>query len=142
MAEKYKKLFEEFPPVSTQQWMDKVIADLKGADFNKKLVWKTNEGIDVQPFYREEDLQKLDYLNSLPGEFPYIRGNRKNNNEWLVRQTILVNNLAQANQKALTYLMKGVDSLGFVFEQKGEISAASACTGPVRRAFAGSKVAA
>jgi methylmalonyl-CoA mutase len=124
MAEKYKKLFEEFPPVSTQQWMDKVIADLKGADFNKKLVWKTNEGIDVQPFYREEDLQKLDYLNSLPGEFPYIRGNKKNNNEWLVRQSILVNDLAQANQKALTYLMKGVDSLAFVFAEKGEISAA------------------
>ncbi|MGE5427565.1 MAG: methylmalonyl-CoA mutase family protein [Methylococcaceae bacterium] len=124
MAEKYKKLFEEFPPVSTQQWMDKVIADLKGADFSKKLVWKTNEGIDVQPFYREEDLQKLDYLNSLPGEFPYIRGNKKNNNEWLVRQSILVEDLAKANQKALTYLMKGVDSLAFVFAEKGEISAA------------------
>ncbi|HET6557048.1 MAG TPA: methylmalonyl-CoA mutase small subunit [Prolixibacteraceae bacterium] len=124
MEEKYNKLFEEFPPVSTQQWMDKITADLKGADFNRKLVWKTNEGIDVQPFYREEDLEKLNYLNSLPGEFPYTRGNKKNNNEWLVRQSILVKNLAQANQKALTYLMKGVDSLGFVFEERGEISAA------------------
>ena len=69
MAEKYNNLFEEFPPVSTQQWMDKVTADLKGADFNRKLVWKTNEGIDVQPFYRAENLAELDYLNSLPGEF-------------------------------------------------------------------------
>ena len=124
MAEKYNKLFEEFPAVSTQQWMDKVTADLKGADFNRRLVWKTNEGIDVQPFYREEDLEKLDYLNSLPGEFPYTRGNKKNTNEWLVRQSIQVNDFAQANKKALTYLMKGVNSLAFVFTQCTELTVA------------------
>jgi len=120
MTEKYNKLFEEFPPVSTQQWMDKITADLKGADFNRKLVWKTNEGIDVRPFYREENLEKLEYLNSLPGEFPYVRGNKKNNNDWLVRQSIQVNDLAEANKKALTYLMKGVDSLAFVFDGGSE----------------------
>ena len=124
MAEKYNKLFEEFPPVSTQQWMDKVTADLKGADFNRRLVWKTNEGIDVQPFYREEDLEKLDYLNSLPGEFPYTRGNKRNTNEWLVRQSIQVNDLAGANKKALTYLMKGVNSLAFVFNECTELTVA------------------
>ncbi|MBA4409750.1 MAG: methylmalonyl-CoA mutase family protein [Bacteroidota bacterium] len=122
MAEKYIGLFEEFPPVSTQQWMDKVTADLKGADYNKKLVWKTNEGIDVQPFYREENLEKLDYLNSLPGEFPFVRGNKKNNNGWLVRQSIPVIDLAEANKKALTYLMKGVDSLAFEFKESGELT--------------------
>lgn len=124
MVEKYNKLFEEFPSVSTQQWMDKVTVDLKGADFNRRLVWKTNEGIDVQPFYREEDLEKLGYLNSLPGEFPYTRGNKKNTNEWLVRQSIQVNDLAEANKKALTYLMKGVNSLAFVFNKITEITVA------------------
>jgi len=124
MAEKYNNLFEEFPPVSTQQWMDKVTADLKGADFNRKLVWKTNEGIDVQPFYRAEDLENLNYLNSLPGEFPFVRGTKKNNNEWLVRQSIVVNDLAEANKKALNYLMRGVDSLAFVFKASTELSVA------------------
>jgi len=124
MAEKYNKLFNEFPPISTRQWMDKVTADLKGADFNRRLVWKTNEGIDVQPFYREEDLEKLNYLNSLPGEFPYTRGNKKINNEWLVRQSIQVKDLAEANKKALTYLMKGVDSLAFVFNEYTELTVA------------------
>ena len=124
MAEKYNKLFNEFPPVSTQQWMDKVTADLKGADFNRRLVWKTNEGIDVQPFYREEDLEKLDYLNSLPGEFPFVRGNKKIGNDWLVRQSIQVKDLAEANKKALTYLMKGVNSLAFVFIEATELSVA------------------
>jgi methylmalonyl-CoA mutase len=124
MAEKYKNLFSEFPPVSTQQWMDKVTADLKGADFNRKLVWKTNEGIDVQPFYRAENLESLDYLNSLPGEFPYTRGTKKNNNEWLVRQSIAVTDLAEANKKALNYLMRGVDSLAFVFKASTELTVA------------------
>lgn len=124
MAEKYNKLFNEFPPVSTQQWMDKVTADLKGADFNRRLVWKTNEGIDVQPFYREEDLEKLDYLNSLPGEFPFVRGNKKIGNDWLVRQSIQVKDLAEANKKALTYLMKGVNSLAFVFNGSSELTLA------------------
>jgi len=124
MSEKHNKLFEEFPPVSTQQWMDKVTADLKGADFNRKLVWKTNEGIDVQPFYREENLKNLDYLNCLPGEFPFVRGTKKNNNDWLVRQNIAVTDLAEANKKALNYLMKGVDSLAFVFSGCTEYSVA------------------
>ncbi|HAQ21621.1 MAG TPA: methylmalonyl-CoA mutase small subunit [Prolixibacteraceae bacterium] len=122
MAEKYIKLFEEFPPVSTRQWMDKITADLKGADFNRKLVWKTNEGIAVQPFYREENLEKLEYLNSLPGEFPFVRGNKTKSNEWLVRQSIPVIDLDEANKKALTYLMKGVDSLAFEFKESGELT--------------------
>jgi len=124
MAEKYNNLFTEFPPVSTQQWMDKVTADLKGADFNRKLVWKTNEGIDVQPFCRAENLEGLNYLNGLPGEFPYVRGTKKNNNEWLVRQSIVVKDFAEANKKALNYLMRGVDSLAFVFNECVEITVA------------------
>ena len=36
-----KKLFEEFPAISTQQWEEKINIDLKGADYEKKLSWKT-----------------------------------------------------------------------------------------------------
>lgn len=117
MTEKYIKLFEEFPPVSTEAWKEKVVADLKGADFDRKLVWRTNEGFTVQPFYRQEDLTNLNYLDTLPGEFPYVRGTKTNNNEWLVRQNIIVKDLAEANKKALDVLMKGVTSLGFVFNE-------------------------
>lgn len=65
-----EKLFSDFSPVSTEQWMEKVTADLKGADFEKKLVWKTNEGFKVKPFYRMEDLEGLKTTDALPGEFP------------------------------------------------------------------------
>ena len=69
MADKKEKLFSDFSPVSTEQWMEKVTADLKGADFEKKLVWKTNEGFKVKPFYRMEDLEGLKTTDALPGEF-------------------------------------------------------------------------
>jgi methylmalonyl-CoA mutase len=111
---KNEKLFNQFPPVSTKEWMDKIYADLRGADYNKKLVWKTNESFDVKPFYRLEDIENLVYINTLPGEFPYIRGTRIKNNNWFVRQNIEVSDYREANSKALTILMKGVDSLGFI----------------------------
>ena len=71
MAESKEKLFDQFPPVSTQEWKEKVVADLKGADFDKKLVWRTNEGFNVNPMYRAEDIANLSTTDSLPGEYPY-----------------------------------------------------------------------
>ena len=112
MADSKEKLFSDFPPVSTEQWMEKVTADLKGADFEKKLVWKTNEGFKVKPFYRMEDLEGLKTTEALPGEFPYLRGTKKNN-VWLVRQEICAKDAKEANAKALDILGKGVDSLAF-----------------------------
>ncbi|MDR2927592.1 MAG: methylmalonyl-CoA mutase family protein [Cytophagaceae bacterium] len=122
MADKTRQpLFSEFPPVSTQEWMDKITADLKGADFNKKLVWKTGEGFDVNPFYRSEDLDAVKYLDSLPGEFPYVRGTKKCN-KWLVRQDIVVNCAAEANQKAVRLIDKGVNSFGFIIPKEDFIT--------------------
>ena len=74
MADSKEKLISEFPGVSTEAWMEKITADLKGADFEKKLVWKTNEGFKVKPFYRQEDLEGLKTTEGLPGQFPYLRG--------------------------------------------------------------------
>lgn len=113
MAYSKEKLFSDFSPVSTEKWMEKVTADLKGADFEKKLVWKTNEGFKVKPFYRMEDLDGLKTTDALPGEFPYLRGTKRDSNAWLVRQEMRVACPKEANEKALDILNKGVDSLSF-----------------------------
>ncbi len=115
MADLKEKLFSEFPPVSTEEWMAKITADLKGAPFEKKLVWRTSEGFNVNPFYRAEDIEGLNTTSSLPGEFPYVRGTKKDN-DWKVRQNINVTDFNAANQKALDLLQKGVTSLGFHFK--------------------------
>jgi methylmalonyl-CoA mutase len=119
---KNQLLFSDFPSVTTKEWMDKITADLKGADFEKKLMWRTNEGFSVRPFYRNEDLEPVNYLNSLPGEFPFVRGNCAKSNKWLVRQEITVADIASANKKALELLTKGVNSLGFRFNGDSLIS--------------------
>ena len=112
MAENKERLFDQFPQTSYQEWRAKVEADLKGADFNKKLVWRTNEGFDVQPVYRAEDIASLETTKSLPGQFPYVRGTR-DNNDWLTRQNIIADSAAAANEIARDVLTKGVTSLGF-----------------------------
>ncbi len=116
MAEKKELLFDMFPPVSTEEWRAKVDADLKGAPFEKKLVWRTNEGFNVQPMYRAEDIKDLKTTDSLPGEFPYVRGTHAGN-DWLTRQEIVADSAEAANAVALDVLNKGVTSLGFTVKE-------------------------
>src|SRR5665811_1021534 len=77
------KLLTEFPPVSTAEWEAMIRKDLKGVDYAKKLLWQTEEGITVKPYYRAEDLNGLEFLGTAPGEFPYTRGT-KTTNEWSI----------------------------------------------------------
>ncbi|MBD5197366.1 MAG: methylmalonyl-CoA mutase small subunit [Bacteroidales bacterium] len=111
MAEKKETLFDAFSPVTTEEWKAKITADLKGADFDKKLVWRTNEGFNVQPFYRKEDIEGLSTIGSLPGEFPYVRGTR-DNNDWLIRQEVAGETAEELNAHARHILDKGAESIG------------------------------
>ena len=113
MADSTERLFADFTAPTRQEWRDKIEVDLKGADYEKKMVWRTNEGFSMQPFYRKEDVDQLATVNALPGEFPYVRGNKKDNNQWFVRQNIEEVDAKAANAKALDILNKGVNSLGF-----------------------------
>ena len=101
-----EKLFKDFPPVSTQQWEEQIVKDLKGADYDKKLVWKTPDGFKVRPYYRAEDLEGV----------LHVRGTKEDNN-WLVRQTFVVkDNLKEVNALVLDALQRGAESVGFRLE--------------------------
>jgi methylmalonyl-CoA mutase len=94
-----KRLFEEFPPVSSEEWKAKVTADLKGADYDKKLVWKTEEGFDVHPYYRSEDIQRLS-----AGEI---------SRDWKVRQDFPAGPSPEAlNRKIRNAISRGAQSIG------------------------------
>ena len=108
-----EKLFSEFAPVSTEQWEEVITKDLKGADYEKKLIWKTPEGVNVRPYYRAENLKDIKLVHST-----------KSDNQWLIRQDFDAReNVAEANTAALDVLNKGVDALGFRLKKEG-ISAA------------------
>ncbi len=110
--EKKSGLFEEFPPVSTQQWEAKIHEDLKGADYEKKLVWQTLEGIKVKPYYRAEHLEDIGHTHALPDSFPFVRGTKAKDNNWEVRQDFDEEDLATANELARKALERGAQALG------------------------------
>ena len=116
------KLFAEFPPVSTEQWEAVITTDLKGADYERKLVWRTAEGFNVRPYYRAEDLEGVEFLGSQAGEFPYVRGTHACN-DWRIHQTVNVKCPKAANEEALALLNAGVNSLGFCLCGAGEVNA-------------------
>ena len=78
---------DEFPIPSYADWKAAAEATLKGAPFEKKLVTRTLEGIEIQPIYRKEDLADVPHLGSLPGEAPYVRGTKADNN-WKIASEI------------------------------------------------------
>jgi len=107
------KLFQEFPPVTTEQWEEVIHKDLKGADYQKKLIWRTDEGFQVRPYYRAEDLEALDYLEALPNQFPYTRGFKTKDNKWNIVQEITERDPKKANEIAVNALNKGADAISF-----------------------------
>ena len=68
-------LAAEFPPVPTAAWEAAIAKDLKGGDYEKKLVWRPEEGLAIRPYYRQESLAGLEgQLRGAPGRFPFVRG--------------------------------------------------------------------
>lgn len=96
-----KKLFQDFIPPTKQDWIDKALIDLKGADFNKRLVWKNLNGIDLQPFYTRGDQKEL------------LKNTGENSAEVVNYRRITVNEVSKANQLALKALEEGMTGLLF-----------------------------
>ncbi|NSW93095.1 MAG: methylmalonyl-CoA mutase small subunit [Bacteroidales bacterium] len=107
------KLFDQFPPVTKEEWLEKIKSDLKGEDFEKRLVWKTDEGFSVMPFYTHEDTSELKHT----GRFLYRKEGR-----WRIRQDISVTDYKESNEKANFLVKNGVDSIGFVISDPDSIS--------------------
>ncbi len=114
MDQNNDKLFGTFPPVSTSEWEARITQDLKGADYQKKLIWKTSEGFDVKPYYRDEDTQQTGSILSFPGEYPFVRGNNTHSNDWEIRQDIETNDESEANGLAVDAIKRGATGVGLV----------------------------
>lgn len=101
------QLMSEFPPVSKEQWLDKINIDLKGADFEKKLVWKFDEAVKIQPFYVESDVK--------PNDVPL---KKQDDNNWEIREEIDFKQI----ENGTSYLERGAEALvikGFELDTEG-----------------------
>lgn len=101
-----KSLFKQFNSVSSKEWKQKIQVDLKGADYNETLIWKTNEGIDVKPFYHPDEFDVLPNVSKTKAT------------EFKICQSIYVSDVKRANKKALDVLNKGAESIHFVVPKK------------------------
>ena len=109
-------MFEEFPPVTPEEWKSQIERDLKGIDL-QNLNWKPYEGFSVEPFYTGRDLRGLEYLtNSSPDEFPYVRGTGGRNNRWKIDDHISAESIGEANRLAVESIKQGADSITFICE--------------------------
>ena len=99
-------LFHEFQEVTSKQWKQLIQFDLKGEDYNETLIWKTNESIDVKPFYHADEFKS----------FPEIPST--NSTQWKICQTIFVADVQKSNKKAKAVLKRGAESLKFILPSK------------------------
>jgi methylmalonyl-CoA mutase len=105
-------LLEEFPAVSTAEWESAIARDLKGADYEKRLIWRSEEGLAVKPYYRAEDLKDLAGMDAAPGAFPYRRGTRTTG-DWQIREEIDAADVESANRAACAAVNAGAEGIAF-----------------------------
>lgn len=98
-----KLLFSEFPEISTSAWEEKIITDLKGADYQRKLIWNTDEGIAVKPYYREMDLESLGYLE----EFHKLKKAQSTPGGWTICQDIFPGKDPKEGNRRIIIALKG-----------------------------------
>jgi methylmalonyl-CoA mutase len=113
-------LLSDFPPSSYEEWRKLAEEQLKGAPFEKKLVTKTYEGIDLQPLYMQEDAAGLAHLGSMPGFPPYVRDNSLLGNvlePWQICQEIPYSTVEDFNQAARYDLDRGQTALTLLPDQ-------------------------
>lgn len=101
-----KTLFQEFEDVSAKAWKQKIQADLKGADYNKTLIWNSNEGIDVKPFYHSDDFETLPPVSKTKAT------------DWKISQKITVNHAIEANTAARDAISRGAESIIFIINSE------------------------
>ncbi|MAB48892.1 MAG: methylmalonyl-CoA mutase [Flavobacteriaceae bacterium] len=96
-----KSLFKDFEAISSKAWKQKIQVDLKGADYNDTLIWHTNEGIDVKPFYHSDEFENLPEVSTCEAT------------KWKISQVIEVENAKEANSKAIDAIDRGAESIIF-----------------------------
>jgi methylmalonyl-CoA mutase len=105
-------LLSEFPSVSTELWEEAIHKDLKGADYARKLIWQTEEGLAVRPYYRAEDIESLEYLDAAPGDFPYVRGSNPAG-DWRICEEVDAVDPVEANRAACSAVTAGAEKIVF-----------------------------
>lgn len=104
-----KNLFDDFDPISSKQWKQKIQFELNGADYNETLIWHSPEAIQVKPFYHIDEFKGTSNINTKASQFK-------------ICQNIFVHDLEKSNLRAIDSINRGAESIRFTIEdEKTEI---------------------
>lgn len=111
--------FSQFKIPTYEEWREVTEKSLKGASFEKKLLTHTYEGITLQPMYQRSDIEDLQFVNSLPGEAPFLRSTKKIQTEraWEISQELDISTPKAFNEVALHDLERGLTVLNIVLDR-------------------------
>jgi methylmalonyl-CoA mutase len=114
-----ERLLSEFPYPTYEEWRKTTEVALKGASFEKKLITRTYEGIDLQPIYRKEDGENLPHTNSYPGFAPYLRGKNAAgyyHQAWDICQELTIGTPAAFNAALRSDMERGQTAVNIVLD--------------------------
>jgi methylmalonyl-CoA mutase len=98
-------LFDDFNPISSKQWKQKIQFELDGADYNETVIWNSPEDIQVKPFYHKDEFSKAAPVNTQATNFK-------------ICQNIFVYDVEKSIQRAINTLERGAESLRFTIENE------------------------
>ncbi|WP_035666352.1 methylmalonyl-CoA mutase subunit beta [Flavobacterium gelidilacus] len=102
---KEDNLFNGFEKVTSKQWKQQIQFELKGADYNEKLVWESSEGIKVKPFYHNDEDNLTNNVQTRVSEFKILQNN-------------YVHDVEKSNSKTIDSLKRGAESIRFTIENE------------------------
>ncbi len=110
------ELRKDFPSTSFEDWKKAVEKDLKGQSYDKSLITKTYEGIDLQPIYTQDNIKDNPLIDNFPGYNNYVRGNKTEGNlknGWMVSQELPYFNPKEYNEALKFDLERGLTTINF-----------------------------
>ncbi len=136
MSQESMRLSDIFPFPTYEEWKAAAEETLGGVPFEKKLITKTYEGIDLQPIYSQKDVKNLEpLLENLPGEYPFLRSNERlgyKKNGWAIAQRIASPTPELFNKFLINGLEKGQNAVVITPNEEFAISpknySATSCT--------------
>jgi methylmalonyl-CoA mutase len=100
-----KNLFDDFNPVSSKLWKQKIQFELDGADYNKIVIWNSPEDIQIKPFYHVDEFGGVSEIETKASEFK-------------ICQNIFVHDVVKSNLRALNSIARGAESIRFTVEDE------------------------
>ena len=100
-----KNLFDDFNPISSKQWKQKIQFELDGADYNETVVWNSPEDIMVKPFYHKDEFEGIAPIYTKASEFR-------------ICQNIFVHDLEKTILRANDSINRGAESIRFTIEDE------------------------